>query len=55
MTPITTDVRRLEMCFMFLNESLPFNKLENSEPNSLRAALEENSVKLAADTHATFP
>jgi hypothetical protein len=46
MTPITTDVRRLEMCFMFLNESLPFNKLENSEPNSLRAALEENSIKL---------
>jgi hypothetical protein len=46
MTPITTDTRRLEMCTMFLNESLPFNKLDNSDPNSLRFALEKNDVKL---------
>jgi hypothetical protein len=39
-TELNTDVHRLQTCYMFLNESLPFSKLETSEPNSLRNALE---------------
>jgi hypothetical protein len=34
------------MCAMFLNESLPSNRLDNCDPNSLRFALEKNDVTL---------
>jgi hypothetical protein len=42
------------MCPMFLNESLPFNRLDNCDPNSLRFALEKNDVTLLKRSVADF-